>query len=457
MVVKEKRVYLNHEAGTGKSLSYISSIAAVREKTGKMPKTVISMPQKLMPNFKDEVEKFSDFKVRIITENDNKKARGRIYNGDPNVITLVNKEKFNFDKDMIKNAGYDMVVIDEAHRSTQREGRKASAMSQGIVEVAEKAEYFIAGTGTPTPNDLSELYFYLKVIDPEKYSNQKQFMEKYKNLHRGAGLKDKLAEILHKEINNRVFTVKKDLQHTFNMHSHNVSLTNVQKEAYKKEMVKYRKNRKTVRGAAINRDINLSKILNETKIENNNKFSKMGNIIDNHVKTKGADEKIIIYAKNYNTVNEIERYIKNNYPGKKTVSFTGESTLDEVNENKRLFKTDKSTMFSIHTVAGTEGLNLQYTGKPGEMGATTAIAMASGEDSYSTLDQFYSRSNRMGVPKAMNIDGHLVLTDTPHDIRTEMRLEDKKAVMSLVDNAKRVDDQGLLQGAMQKSITFVLR
>ncbi|HCL00729.1 MAG TPA: hypothetical protein DHW42_11575, partial [Candidatus Marinimicrobia bacterium] len=259
LVVKEKRVYLNHEAGTGKSLSYISSIAAIKEKTGKMPKTVISMPKKLMPNFSDEVKKFSDFNV-VIVDSTNKATREKLYNGDPNTIILVNKEKYLFDHDIIKNAGFDMMIVDEAHKSTQREGRGTSGMSKGLSDLASNMEYFIAGTGSPTPNDLSELYFYLKTIDPEKYSNQKQFMEKYKNLHRGAGLKDKLAEVLHKEIDDRVFTVKKDLQHTFNQHIHNAKLSESQKLQYKKVMTDYRSKKIDV----LQRDQKLNRILNSS-------------------------------------------------------------------------------------------------------------------------------------------------------------------------------------------------
>jgi len=447
LVVKEKRVYLNFEAGTGKSASYLASIAAVKEKTGKTPKTIISMPKKLMPNFSDEIRKFSDFNVVIVDSSD-KNARQKLYNSDPNTIVLVNKEKYLFDNDMIKNAGFDMMIVDEAHRSGQREGRGESGMSKGLADLAGNMEYFIAGSGTPTPNDLSELYFYLKTIDPEKYSNQKTFMEKYKNLHRGAGMKDMLTEIMHKEIDDRVFTVKKDLQHTFKQHVHNAELSDTQRVQYKKVMSDYQAKKIDV----LDRDQRLNRILNSTRFEDNQKFAKMGEIIDNHIKTKGEDEKVIIYAQQYKTVGEIERYLKAKYPDAGVVKFDGRTKLEDIDSNKKSFRSDKKVRFAIHTDAGTEGLNLQYTGKPGEMGATTAIAMASGANSYSTIDQFFSRANRTGVPKAMNIDGHLVLTNTPHDIRTEMRLEDKKSIMNLVDNAKRNDDQDLMKS---KKTVFV--
>lgn len=448
LVVKEKRVYLNFEAGTGKSASYLASIAAVKEKTGKTPKTIISMPKKLMPNFSDEIRKFSDFNVVIVDSSD-KKARQKLYNSDPDTIVLVNKEKYLFDNDMIKNAGFDMMIVDEAHRSGQREGRGESGMSKGLADLAGNMEYFIAGSGTPTPNDLSELYFYLKTIDPEKYSNQKTFMEKYKNLHRGAGMKDMLTEIMHKEIDDRVFTVKKDLQHTFKQHVHNAELSDTQRVQYKKVMSDYQAKKIDV----LDRDQRLNRILNSTRFEDNQKFAKMGEIIDNHIKTKGEDEKVIIYAQQYKTVGEIERYLKAKYPDAGVVKFDGRTKLEDIDSNKKSFRSDKKVRFAIHTDAGTEGLNLQYTGKPGEMGATTAIAMASGANSYSVINQFFSRANRMRVPKEMTVDGHLVLTNTPHDIRTEMRLEDKKAIMSLIDNAKTNDDLGLMKS---KRIVFII-
>ena len=280
LIAKEKRAYLNFEAGTGKSLSYLASIAEIKNQTGKMPKTIISMPKKLMPNFSDEIKKFSEFNVVIVDSSD-RSVRKKLYNSAPNTIVLVNKEKYLFDHDMIKDAGFDMMIVDEAHKSTQRGGRGSSGMSKGLSDLASTMPYFVAGTGTPTPNDLSELYFYLKTIDPEKYGNQKAFMEKYKNLHRGAGMKNKLTEILHKEIDDRVFTVKKDLQHTFNQHIHNAGLSEFQKTQYKKVMEDYRAKKINV----LQRDQKLNRILNSTKFENNNKFTKMGEIINDHIKT----------------------------------------------------------------------------------------------------------------------------------------------------------------------------
>jgi len=451
LVAEQKKVYLNWEAGTGKSLAYLESIAHASDKAGKPLKTVISMPKKLMGNFKEEVEKFSNYKVEIVSSN-NEAIRKQQYASDPNTIVVVNKEKFHFDKDHIKEAGFNMVIADEAHKITQRAdgAGKGSMMSHGLSEVAKNAEYFIAGTGTPTPNNLSELYFHLNIIDPDKYSSQKAFMDKYKNLHKGSGLKDKLADIMNAELSDRVMTQKKEQNGKFFENVHKVDLTATQREGYKETQKKF----KDGKIMGITRDQRLTSVLNDTHHSDNNKYAKMKEIVDNHLKTKGDSEKVLFYAKNYKTVRMIEDFLKTHYPEHSSVRFTGtdakgrDMNVKRIADSKNKFLTDGKAKFAIHTDAGTEGLNLQHTGeKDRPYGATTVVAMASGLDSYANLDQFFSRANRKGATK--DVHGHLILTDTPHDMNTEERLGDKRAVMGLIDNAKVRDEHGVV-GDIQK-------
>ena len=244
------------------------------------------------------------------------------YQSDPNTIVLVNKEKFNFDYDMVKEAKFDMVIADEAHRITRREkagGKETgSMMSGGLMNIASEVPYYVAGTGTPTPNDLSELYFHLKIMAPEKYTNQKEFMDKYKSLHKGAGLKEKLRDILNAELDDRVMTQKKVLTRDFKTKTHMATLSVTQKNKYRQTQKKFLKKRLM----AMTRDQRISKILNDTDFHKNDKYTKMKGIIDNHLKTKGDSEKVLIYAKNYTTVAQIEKFLRSNYKGKKFVRFT---------------------------------------------------------------------------------------------------------------------------------------
>lgn len=59
-----------------------------------------------------------------------------------------------------------------------------------------------------------------------------------------------------------------------------------------------------------------------------------------------------------------------------------------------------------------------------------AIAIASGEDVYAPIDQFLARAYRTGAKK--EIHGHVLLTDTPYDLGTELRLQEKKQVGELI-------------------------
>lgn len=448
----QKKVYLNFEAGTGKSLAYILQKAHLEETTGKPVKMVVSMPKKLMGNFAEEVAKFSDYKV-VIVDHADKSKRAEAYKVDPDTIVLVNKEKFYFDHELVKAAGFDMVVADEAHKITQRDtaGTKGaetgSQMSRGLAKIAASVPYYVAGTGTPTPNDLSELHFHLNIMDPVKYSNKKEFMEKYRNLHKGAGLKEKLQDILNAELDDRIYTVKKRVEGSnFNMHNHSVGLAPKQTEKYKAIQKKYLKGRIN----AMSRDHHISQVLNDHNHKENPKYVQMKSIIDNHIATKGKTEKVLMYARNYTTVAEIEKFVRANYPGKKVVRFSGQDkngrpmSQAAIAKSKAAYLKDPKVMFAIHTDAGTEGLNLQHTGESDRpFGATTVIAMASGAHSWSTIDQFFSRGYRKGANK--DVDGHIILTDTPHDMATEERLREKKSVMNMLHEGSKLDDMAAVR------------
>jgi len=448
LLENQGKIYMNFEAGTGKSYGYILQKAHLEQQTGKAVKTIVAMPSKLMGNFKEEVEKFSNFNV-VIVGNQAQAKRAEMYKSDPNTIVVTNKEKFHFDHEHIKAAGFDMVVADEAHKITQREGRGAgSRMSRGLATIAKESKYYVAGTGTPTPSDLSELYFHLNIMDPEKYSSQKKFMDKYGNLHKGAGYKDKLKEILNAELGDKVFTQKKEQTTEFHEQIHNVNISDGQRDKYKQVQQKYLKKQIL----PITRDQRITQVLNDHKHADNPKYDRAKEIIDDHLANKGDSEKVLLYAKNYSTVKEIEKFLRKNYPQFKSTRFTGQNkkggnlNADAIAKNKKDFLTNGKVKFAIHTDAGTEGLNLQHTGESDRpYGATTLIGMASGANSYATIDQFFSRGNRKGATK--NVHGHIILTDTPHDLTTEQRLSDKKNVMGLIQNGSQLDENNVLPQA----------
>jgi superfamily II DNA or RNA helicase len=425
LLAKQKKIALDFEAGTGKSFTTLIAKAHLDDLHGKKHRMMVSMPAKLLANFAEEVTKFTNYKVAIVNDQSDA-VKAKLYASDPDTIVLVNKEKFNFDLKHMRKNKFDIVVADEAHKITQREGREKSEMSKGLEEIAGGASHYIAMSGTLAPNDLSELYAHAHIMDPKKFSSQKEFMAQFGSIHKGVGYKEQVRNFMLTYLGDNIMSARKqDRPYQFKLHSHDVALHPEQKAEYKKISDSYRD--KDI--VTFQRDQQYNSVLNAFDHTKNPKFAKAKELIDQHLKTKGDDEKILFYAKNRETVGQINEFLKTHYPQYNHVEFTGTTKKSELDSNKKAFTTDPKMKFSIHMRAGVEGLNLQHT--KDRAGATMAIAIASGEDSYAPLDQFFSRADRTGADR--DIDAHIILTNTPHDIGTQVRLDEKKAVGQILD------------------------
>lgn len=432
----QKRVYLNHEAGTGKSLTSLLAKAHIEETTGKKVKMLLVAPKNTLQNYADEVAMFSGSPVAIAGAKD-RASRLKAYGSEDGTVVITTPGSMREDAAELEKAGFHMVVVDEAHKLTQRESRgKKSAMSEGLARTAAQAEYYVAMSGTPTPSDLSELYWHAHVMNPEKFGSQKEFMAQFGQAHKGAGLKEQIKEFMARELDDHVHTVKKELGTTFHLKTHEVPMSAGQRAGYKKVMEDFKGAKH--KEAALFREQALAKVLNGGDWQENPKYAHVASLIDEHLKTKRPDEKVVLYAYNKYAAENLEKMLAARYPGKKAVRFTGDESRSKKDANKKAFKHDPATMFSIHTMAGVEGLNLQYDGNGG--GATTAIALVTGENSYATVDQFMSRANRTGAK--LPVHGHLVYSDSPVDMATKARLKEKEEVGKLVTNKGDIKKSG---------------
>lgn len=453
-IEKQKRAYLNYEAGTGKSLTVIAAKAHLEEQSGEPKKMIVSMPSPIMKNFAAEVKKFSDYKVAIIEPSDTPEQRRAKYNSGPDTIVVVNHEKMNFDGADIANAGFHMVVADEAHTITQKEGGKKSYKSEGLRNVAGQAEHYIAMSGTPTPNNLSELYFHANLINPEKFGSQKEFMARFGSAHKGEGMKQKIADFMNKEMADHVITAKKGTMLKpdgkpveLRMKTHFSKLTTSQRKEYRAAIAEL----KSGQISQLQLENRMKGILNNAHHEDNGKFADIKKIIDHHLATKGSTEKVSLYVNSYEGADNIHDFLEKHYPGMGVVRFANRDRKREGESEGRnysakekagfidTFKHDNGVRFGIHTMAGTTGLNVQHDGNGG--GATTVVAVSSGEAGYATVDQFFSRAYRTGANR--DIDAHMVLTDTPYDMGTKLRLDEKRAVGEMI-RSERPNGDGLM-------------
>lgn len=449
LLAQQKKVYLNFEAGTGKSKTSLVMKAHLDDMHGKNHRMIVSMPKKLMKNYAEEVEKWSGYKVVRLSGDNSPQRRQKLYeSSDGNTIFVVNHELMGIDKHHI-DGKFDLVVTDEAHKSTQRQGRGKSLKSEGLAEVGKNAPYYVAMSGTPAQSDLSELYFHLNIADPEKYGSQREFMAKFGSAHKGVGYKEQVQDFLNTELGDRVFTLKKDIDAEMHHKVHRIEMSKEQRAEYKSIQDQYKQaggGKKET--AALARDQRLTYLLNGSdmdeshKWETNPKYKQLKGIIDDHLKNKGSSEKVAIYAKHKATLREIQRFLEQHYPEYGHVTFNGDTTKAQVESHMDKVRHDPKTKFSLHMRAGVEGLNLQHTKDHG--GLTTLVTMASGEDAYAPLDQFFARGHRTGANKT--IHGHTLLTVSPHDIGTELRLDEKKAVGELVrTDRKRIQKSVLLR------------
>lgn len=421
---------------THNSLTYLLAINNIEDRTGKPCKTLIVMPDKIKDNFNDEVEKFSSYKADI-AESSSKNKRGEIYKNSNMVI--INKEKLAADYNLLQEAGFDMIIVDEAHTVTQNEenSNKKSQQSEFLTKLAKTIPYYIAGSGTPTPTNLSQLHYHLDNISPDQYGTANEFMKKYGSLHKEAGFKDFVNKVFNEKINDNVFTVKKTLDTKLHLNEDFIPLSKKQKQQLKE-----------INQSFLNGEINgkvrydeSKRVINTTNIEDNPKFKHIKGILDKHFATSNPKEKVAFYFETYKDLGIFKEFLTKEYGKGSTVEFVGsgeESKKSDINKAK--FKNDDNVKFSLHTPAGCTGLNLQYNGKEG--GATRLIVASSGVNSWANVDQFFSRGNRKGAVK--DVQAHIVNFNVPLDFQAQESRNSKKKIQGIIQEASKYDKNSLL-------------
>jgi len=446
LAAQQKRVYLDHEAGTGKSLTYLLAKAEIEKQKGRSLKTIISMPDKITKNFVEEIEKFTDYECEIVSGKAKAKRAEILANPEPGKIYIVNHGAYRNDIDAIKQGGYEFVVADEAHEITHRQKRsKQSQQSQGLSDVVKSAEYYIAGTGTPTPNDLSELYFHLNLIDPHKYGSQKEFMKKYGNVSQSMGFKAFAKSMLNVELSDHLHVVQKHLDTKFTMQEHTVELTDWQKQEYRQANQEYldrKHSGEQYKGNAFSRDAKIRKVINALDPEHNKQFAKADAIIQDHINNrKDPKQKVGLLVRTKKHRDALVKYLEAKYGEGCCVRFDGDTSKTQAKKNKDKVKKDDKVKFSIHMKAGVTGLNLQYDGN--DAGLTTMIAFGSDNMwGWSDIDQFNSRGNRKGA--VADIEGHIIRSENPYDFKNEMRVKKKKDVLDLLYDSRKLDADSVL-------------
>jgi|694.fasta_scaffold54940_2 adenine-specific DNA-methyltransferase len=191
-------VVLADEVGLGKTIEaglVISQCWAERKR-----RILCIVPANLRKQWQRElVEKF--FLPSLIVESRNYRIHGfqRPPSGDGTAEVLVCSHEFAAAKASdVARGGWDLVVIDEAHRLRNVYKRESSARRAHAIRDAITDRRKLLLTATPLQNSLMELYGLITFVDPHAFGSADAFRERYAT--RGANATDGSLDELKRRI-----------------------------------------------------------------------------------------------------------------------------------------------------------------------------------------------------------------------------------------------------------------
>lgn len=136
---------------------------------------------KLLRRFRREgTVRINDVEVSVLSGRPKKDGSLPKKSGSPVAQhVIVNYDVLVGWKEVLKAAGYSLVVADEAHNLKNEK----AARSKAFEEIVEKVERRVFLTGTPVLNRPKDLWNLLRLIDGETWGNFFKFHKRYTNAH----------------------------------------------------------------------------------------------------------------------------------------------------------------------------------------------------------------------------------------------------------------------------------
>ncbi len=202
------------EMGLGKTLQAIA-IAIFKRDIFNFKNVLIICPSSLKYQWKNEIEKFTDEKAKVIEGT--RDERHKSYKNNNSYFLITNYEAVLRDVTIIKKYPPDMIILDEAQKIKNYDTKTSSA----VKSIPKKHSLVI--TGTPLENRLLDLYSIMNFIDPTVLAPQWEFSMNHcyfdkskKNKITGyynlQVLKDKLSNYIIRREKSDVFNELPDIQ-----------------------------------------------------------------------------------------------------------------------------------------------------------------------------------------------------------------------------------------------------
>lgn len=141
--------------GLGKTVQGIGVAELLHHEAG-ITRVLVVCPASVKAQWRREIERFSGRSATIVLGG--ARERAQQYRGSA-FFTICNYEQVLRDSDAIANAGFDLVILDEAQRIKNWEARTSRVVK------ALRSPFALALSGTPLENRLDELYSVVEFVD----------------------------------------------------------------------------------------------------------------------------------------------------------------------------------------------------------------------------------------------------------------------------------------------------
>ncbi|MGM0370115.1 MAG: DEAD/DEAH box helicase [Bacillota bacterium] len=293
------------------------------------------------------------------------------------IIASLDKAKRNPHRQEIYERGFDLVIVDEAHRLKNRE-----TMNWKFVNDIPK-EYLLLLTATPLQNDLEELYNLISLLRPELYNNYNHFKQDHvrgkqqvKNLEQ---LQDQLSQLM---IRNKRKNVRLNQDNDRELELIPVELGIAEQQLYERitDLIQ-EKQQGSLQGSSfqllnLQREVcsssfavvkSLQRMLDKDRYQgikdDLEELLEFANQIANNEKMKvveeimsASDGKVIIFTEYKATQEYIGYYLQQE--GYTPVLFSGDLSDNQKEWAKNTFSQQGDVLVS--TEAGAQGINLQF-------------------------------------------------------------------------------------------------
>ena len=164
------RVIVGDEMGLGKTLQAIATVELLRREAG-ISKVLILAPTSLKYQWKTEIAKFTGQEASVVEGP--APLRQREHREGEATYKIASYHSTLFDSVAIQDAGYDLIILDEA----QRIKNWRTKIAQSVRRIHTR--HVLVLTGTPIENNLEELYGLVQFVDPFALGPRHLFFPRY--------------------------------------------------------------------------------------------------------------------------------------------------------------------------------------------------------------------------------------------------------------------------------------